>query len=423
MPHIAVVVAVAVVGALLLPNAVDGALFVDRVLVVVAVLARDALVLACRVLVTGAELGLWVATVMAIAAGAELGDAVLRALAVDRVLVVLAPLTANAAVLVERVLRAELGLRVAVMVAIAGRQQRGGAVLRALAVDGVVTFGAEGAGDASVLEALDFGAELRVGVALVMLVAVGADLRDAMLRALLVDRILVVMAVVARHTGVLVSRLVGAKLRLLIAVVVLTACRPERRDAVVRAVLVDAERVLAAVLARDTLAVEIAALFAHQRNAVNIFVQDFQLVAGAELALRVAVVVLVALSLGLGDAVCWALLVDREFGVRAELAWRAFEREIVAVELADLVDLRGGAELGAAAPVVAVTFGALRRDAVAWAVVVDRVLRMLAELACHTLVLAPLDVRTELALAVAVVVAVTVRVERRDAVLRALVVE
>jgi hypothetical protein len=185
-----------------------------------------------------AELRLGVAVVVAITGGATGGDAVGGALAVDRILVLLAPLAADAAVAVQRIRGAELGRCVAVMVAVAGGEHGGGAVDRALAVDRVLVFGAEVARDAFVLVAIDVGAELGVGVAVVVLVTARAELGNAVLRALAVDGVLRVPAVVARHALVLVGRLGGAELGSGVAVFVGVAVGSERRDAVCRAVFI-----------------------------------------------------------------------------------------------------------------------------------------------------------------------------------------
>jgi hypothetical protein len=157
MAHVAVGVVVAVGS--IFSDAVLRALVIDRVPVFAAVLARDALVLVRRVLVTAAELVVRVAAVVAIAARSHFRDAVLRTLAVDCVLVALAPLAADTAVLIKRVLGAELTLWVAMVMAVAGCEERRGAVARALAVDGVRILGAVGARDTRELKALDLGAE------------------------------------------------------------------------------------------------------------------------------------------------------------------------------------------------------------------------------------------------------------------------
>jgi hypothetical protein len=114
---------------------------VDSERVLPAVLAANALVLVAGH--CGAELGLGVAVVVAVAGRATSRYAVLRALAVDRILVLLAPLAANTAMAVERVGGAEFGRGVAVVVAIAGGKHWGRAVGGALPVNGILVLGAE----------------------------------------------------------------------------------------------------------------------------------------------------------------------------------------------------------------------------------------------------------------------------------------
>jgi hypothetical protein len=224
---------------------------VNRVEVLAAVLTRDTLVLVGRVFVARAELVLRVAAMVAIAARPNLRNTVLRTFAVDRILVTLAPLTAHAAVLVQRIFGTELRLRVAMMVSVTRCQKRCGTVLRALVVNGVGSLGTKSARNAGELKAVDLGTELSVRVTLVVLVAVGTQLCDAVLGTFAVDSVFLVAAVVAGHTRIQMTGLFGTELGSTVAVIMLTALGAKRWDAVERAVLIDGVLVVLAVLARD----------------------------------------------------------------------------------------------------------------------------------------------------------------------------
>jgi hypothetical protein len=265
--------------------------------------------------------------------------------------------------------------------------------------------------------ALDIRAELGVGVAVVVLITASAELRDAVLGAPAVDGILGIPAVVARHALVLVARLRGAELGSSVAVLVGVAVGPERRDAVQRAVLIHRELVLAAKLAGEA---AIGVGLGHS----TVHAVDFHLVARAELGFGVAVMVAVAVGTDGRNASGGAVLIDGEARILAVLAWDAGVAIESAGECSDFVDLVSRAELRlGVAVMVAVTAGAGRGHAVLGALLVDRVGVLLAPVAGSALVFVALDGRTKLSLCVAVVVSVAVRLKGRDAVPRALVIQ
>jgi hypothetical protein len=240
--------------------AVRGALMVDRILVVVAVVAGDALVLV--VVHVRAELARLVAVVVAVAMGAVVGDTVLGAMLVDRLLTSSAKLAWNARVLegvVEEGVRhegallgAELGEGVAVSVAVAFRPDLGDAVRGASVVDGVLARVAELAGDANVLVLGNVGAELGLACSaratVMVAVALRAGGRDTRVRALLPHRE-VAAAKVAWHALVRHVTLAGAKFGGSIAMGVVVAVGTYLRHAVCGAPMIDGVCALLAELA------------------------------------------------------------------------------------------------------------------------------------------------------------------------------
>jgi hypothetical protein len=176
---------------------------------------------------------------------------VLRTFAADGVFGEVAVLARDALILVRREGGTEFERRIAVGVRIAVRADACDTVLRALAVDSVGAVSAVGACDALVLGVGLVAAELGLVIAAVVAVTVRAKLRLAVGRALLVDRVLVVAAVVARHALVLVVGHVRTELTRLVAVVVSVAVRTSVRDAVLGAVLVDGLLAACAELARN----------------------------------------------------------------------------------------------------------------------------------------------------------------------------
>jgi hypothetical protein len=221
-------------------DAGSGAVLVDGESGVLAVLARHAGVaveVACESgdfvdLVRRAELGLRVAVMVTVAGGAGSGHAVLRALLVDRVGILLAPVAGGALVLVALDRGAELGFSVAVVVAIAVRLERRNAVTGAFVVKGVFTLLAVLAGTTVSV----CGAELGLGIAVGVDAAVGPDFRLAVLWALFVDRLSVLTAKLAPDAVLLLRR---AELADRVAVGVRVAGGACLRLAVLGALLVD----------------------------------------------------------------------------------------------------------------------------------------------------------------------------------------
>jgi hypothetical protein len=206
---------------------------------------------------------------------------------------------------------------------------------------------AELAGDASVLVLVNIGTELGLprvaSAAVVVPVAFRSSGWDAGVGALFSHR-QVTCAEVAWHALILHVSLTGAELRPRVAVRVRVAVGAELRRAVLGALVVDRVGVLLAELAGHALL-------------------HVPLLHGAELAFHVAVGMLVAGSTDLRDAVRGALVVDRV---------AVFVAEVTSDTLV-YVAFHFGAELGACvAVVVVVTLGALLRDAVLRALVVDR---------------------------------------------------
>jgi hypothetical protein len=204
----------------------------------------------------------------------------------------------------------------------------------------------------------------------------------------------------------------------LVAVIVAIALGAKRGNTVKRALLVDRVRVFAAVLAGDARLREVAFDYIQGRSL------DLQLRTRAKFRLGIAVVMLVAVSLRLRDAVRRALLVDRVKVLSAELTRDASMRCVHPLEGRILVDGIGGTELAITiTPVVAITRRTVLGDAVLGTLLVNGVLRMLAVGTADALVLAAQDGGAELGLGVAVVVAIAVGIERRDAVLWTPVIE
>jgi hypothetical protein len=234
-----------------------------------AVLARDAgvtelvvkvimsdLKLVVECLLFGTELCSWVAFCVMAARGSSCRDAVLRALVVDRVTAPVAVLARKTLVFVTFEVRAEFsGVRnptTAMVMAIALGSRRRNARVRTLFVDrkvvsAVVTRGTH------ILEMPLVAAELFPFGTVRVFVAVCAKLRDAVGGALVVDRILVLVAVLAANARVLMSCRCRAELSLHVAVRVCVASSAHRRDTVGGASMVDRVCVLAAVAAADTL--------------------------------------------------------------------------------------------------------------------------------------------------------------------------